>query len=60
MNKLVKKAGVLTLIVTGLLVSQPVIQVTQAQEVNEFQQVFMGERDIDGVVQEQLYGRLFA
>ena len=50
MDKLVKKVGVLTLMVTGLLVSQPVIQVTQAQEVNEFQQVFTGERDIDGVV----------
>lgn len=50
MDKLVKKVGVLTLMVTGLLVSQPLTQVAQAQVGNEFQQVFNGVEDIDGVI----------
>lgn len=54
MNKLVKQVGVVTLLVTGLWVGQPGIQVAHSQGVIKFEQVNMGDRDVEGVIQAVL------
>lgn len=54
MNKLVKQVGVVTLLVTGLWVVQPGLQVAHSQGDIKFEQVTMGERDVEGVIQAVL------
>lgn len=54
MHKVVKHVGVVTLMVTGLWVGQPGIQVAHSQGDIKFEQGNIGERDDEGVIQAVL------